>query len=187
MAHDSEDDFRIHLGRSRNRAGRADARFQPFLKQLEAAIRKAGGNPNRIGDPAGKTTGRFNARGRGAKLSFPRDGGCWQRGPAGRFRARRVVVKVRVVKLNPQRNHGRGRGPKLPGRASQAADAHLRYLERDGVTRDGDKGHAYSATEDEADGRAFVARGRGTGITSASSSPPRMLSNWGTSAASRAT
>src|SRR5262249_48909836 len=32
--------------------------------------------------------------------------------------------------------------------------------ERDGVTHDGDKGRAYSAFENEADGRAFIARGR---------------------------
>ena len=51
--------------------------------------------------------------------------------------------------------------PKVPGHASKAADAHLRYLERDGVTRDGEKGHACSAPEDEADSRAFLTRGRG--------------------------
>ncbi|MGV7212554.1 DUF3363 domain-containing protein [Bradyrhizobium sp. UFLA05-112] len=39
-------------------------------------------------------------------------------------------------------------------------DAHLRYLERDGVTRDGERGKAYSAFENEADGMAFVERGR---------------------------
>jgi type IV secretory pathway VirD2 relaxase len=43
---------------------------------------------------------------------------------------------------------------------SRAVDAHLRYLERDGVTRDGEKGKAYSAFENEADGKAFVERGR---------------------------
>jgi type IV secretory pathway VirD2 relaxase len=43
---------------------------------------------------------------------------------------------------------------------SRAVDGHLRYLERDGVTRDGERGKAYSAFEDEADGKAFVERGR---------------------------
>jgi type IV secretory pathway VirD2 relaxase len=43
---------------------------------------------------------------------------------------------------------------------SKAVDAHLRYLERDGVTKDGEKGRVYSAFEDEADGKAFVERGR---------------------------
>ena len=50
--------------------------------------------------------------------------------------------------------------PKVRGTASRAADAHLRYLERDGVTRDGEKGRAYSALENEADGHAFIERGR---------------------------
>ena len=48
----------------------------------------------------------------------------------------------------------------MRGVASRAADAHLRYLERDGVTREGEKGRAYSAIENEADGRAFIERGR---------------------------
>jgi type IV secretory pathway VirD2 relaxase len=37
--------------------------------------------------------------------------------------------------------------------------AHLRYLERDGVTRDGEKGQVYSAEPDAEDGRAFLERG----------------------------
>ena len=103
------------------------------------------------------------ARGRGAKVValFPRaDGnGGWQRDSAGRFRARRVVVKARVVRLNSQ---GRGaRAPKMRTTVSKAVGAHLRYLERDGVTRDGERGKAYSTFENEADGNAFVERGRG--------------------------
>ena len=39
-------------------------------------------------------------------------------------------------------------------------DAHLRYLERDGVTKDGEKGRVYSAGRDLEDGRAFLHRGR---------------------------
>jgi type IV secretory pathway VirD2 relaxase len=49
----------------------------------------------------------------------------------------------------------------MRGAMSRAVDAHLRYLERDGVTRDGDRGKVYSAFENEADGKAFVERGRG--------------------------
>jgi type IV secretory pathway VirD2 relaxase len=48
----------------------------------------------------------------------------------------------------------------MQGMAARAVDAHLRYLERDGVTQDGEKGRVYSADENEADGRAFIARGR---------------------------
>ncbi|MBB3770043.1 type IV secretory pathway VirD2 relaxase [Angulomicrobium tetraedrale] len=101
----------------------------------------------------------FNARGRGAKVmaSLPRDGGGWQSGSSGRFRSRRVVVKARVVRLA-----GKGksaRGPKMRGAVSVGAvGAHLRYLERDGVTRDGERGRAYSALGDEVDARAFMER-----------------------------
>jgi type IV secretory pathway VirD2 relaxase len=64
-----------------------------------------------------------------------------------RFRARRVIVKARVVKLK--------------GVESQAVAAHLRYLQREGVTLDGRRGHAYAASEDEADPKVFTERGRG--------------------------
>ncbi|SEE67933.1 Type IV secretory pathway, VirD2 components (relaxase) [Rhizobiales bacterium GAS191] len=166
MARDDRDDLRIKPGRVRDQGTRVKARSLPFVRQVENAVRKAGGNPDRIGGAAGSAgtrkgngSGRFNARGRGAKVvaAFPKDGGGWQRDSVGRFRLRRVVVKARVVKLNPQRGLS---GTKMRGMASKAVDAHLRYLERDGVTRDGEKGRAYSAHENEADGRAFLARGR---------------------------
>ena len=160
MAADDSDDFRIRVGRSRSRATGASGRVRTFVGQVNIAIRKAGGDPNRIGGLSGKGSGRFNARGRGAKIvgGFPRDGGGWSRDGSGtRFRSRRVVVKARVIKLNGQRG---ARLPKMRGTSTRAVDAHLRYLERDGVTRDGEKGRAYSAREDEADGRAFVARGK---------------------------
>ncbi len=67
-----------------------------------------------------------------------------------------MAVKARVVKLNPQRGAARGR--QFVG--AKAVDAHLRYLERDGVTKDGEKGHVYSAERDVEDGRAFLERGR---------------------------
>src|SRR3984893_10638166 len=170
MARDDSENFRIRPGRSRNGGARINLRTQPFLKQVQIAVRKAGGDPRRIGSGArsgggreGERTGRFNARGRGAKVvaSFPRsssDGG-WQRDSAGRFRARRVVVKARVVRLNPQGRNARP--PKMRSTVSRAVDAHLRYLERDGVTRDGEQGKAYSAFENQADGKAFVERRRG--------------------------
>ena len=130
----------------------------PFARRVATPIGSAG-DPAAAGGRKGEGSGRFNARGRGAKAvaSFPKDGGGWQRDSVGRFRSRRVVVKARVVKLNPQRG---SRGPKMRGTTSKAADAHLRYLERDGVTRDGEKGRAYSGIENEADGRAFIERGR---------------------------
>jgi hypothetical protein len=174
MAKDQREDFRVRPGRFRSSGTRINPRTQPFFKQVQIAVRKAGGDPRRIGAGArsggrreGGSTGRFNARGRGAKVvaSFPQDGGNggWRRDSAGRFRARRVVVKARVVRLNPQRRDAGG--PKLRATMSRSVDAHLRYLERDGVTRDGERGKAYSALENEVDGKAFVERGRGDPVS----------------------
>src|SRR5437870_2829799 len=144
MAHDDSENFRIRPGRSRNGGARINPRSQPFLEQVQIAVRKAGGDPQRVGSASGREggrTGRFNARGRGAKVvaSFPRSSrkGGWQRDSAGRFRARRVVIKARVVRLNPQRQGSRP--PKMRATVSRAADAQLRYLERDGVTPDGER------------------------------------------------
>ena len=66
------------------------------------------------------------------------------------------VHQAIVVKLNPQRGATRGR----QFVSGKAVDAHLRYVERDGVTRDGEKGQVYSADRDVADGPNFLDRGR---------------------------
>ena len=65
------------------------------------------------------------------------------RGPGERMR--RVVVKARIVRL------------KL---GNKGADAHLRYLQRDGTDRKGEKGRLYGAETDVADDREFLKRGR---------------------------
>jgi type IV secretory pathway VirD2 relaxase len=162
----NEDDFRIRLGKVRDRDGGqiterriGPARGRPtsFVGEVYRAIRRAGGNPNR--DPGtGKGGGRFNARGRGAATALSlKDRSAWSRDGSGvRTRARRVAVKARVVKLNPQRGAASGR--QFVG--AKAVDAHLRYLERDGVTKDGEKGQVYSAERDVEDGSAFLDRGR---------------------------
>ena len=128
-----------------------------FLGEVHQAIRRAGGNPDRLGR-TGKRNGRFNARGRGAAISRTlRDRSPWSRDVSGvRTRSRRVAVKARVVKLNPQRGGARGR----QFVSAKAVDTHLRYLERDGVTKDGEKGQVYSSERDVEDGRAFLDRGR---------------------------
>jgi type IV secretory pathway VirD2 relaxase len=164
MARD-EDDFGIRPGKVRDRGGAGTRarriggmRRRPasFLGEVQQAIRRAGGNPDRLGR-AGKG-GRFNARGRGAATALTlKDRSAWSRDASGaRTRARRVAVKARVVKLNPQRGAARGR----QFVSVKAVDAHLRYLERDGVTRDGEKGQVYSGECGMEDGRAFLDRGR---------------------------
>jgi type IV secretory pathway VirD2 relaxase len=100
-----------------------------------------------VAGPPAAPSGRFNARGRGAKIAavLPRGSG-WSvdRGTGLKVRPRRVAVKVRVVKL--------------AGKATAVA-RHVNYLERDGVTRDGGPTRFYSTFADEADARAFVERG----------------------------
>src|SRR5712664_3141091 len=160
----NEDDFRIRPGKVRDRGGGQEtarrigaARGRPtsFVGEVHRAIRRAGGNPNR--DPrTGKGDGRFNARGRGAATALTLKGrSAWSRDGSG-TRTRRVAVKARVVKLNPQRGAARGR----QFVSAKAVDAHLRHLEGDGVTKDGEKGQVYSAERDVEDGRAFLDRSR---------------------------
>jgi len=155
-----ETEFRIRPGKPRDhqpRPPRVRRKPQGFLAQVHQAVRREGGDPNKLAGK-GKASGRYNARGRGAKVAAELKGrNPWSRGPDGtRTRARRVTVKARIVKLNPQRGAARGRFFV----STKAVDAHLRYLERDGVTRDGERGQVYSAREDAADGRDFLDRGR---------------------------
>lgn len=164
MARD-DDDFRLRPGKIRDRgsariggrrAGGVRTRPSSFAGQIQQAIRRAGGDPSRL-NGTGKGSGRFNARGRGAGVAAGlKNRSPWSGDGGTRTRSRRVAVKARVVKLNPQRGAARGR----QFVSAKAVDAHLRYLQRDGVTRDGEKGQAYSASRDVEDGRAFVERGR---------------------------
>jgi type IV secretory pathway VirD2 relaxase len=61
--------------------------------------------------------------------------------------ARRVVIKSRYVVLKKA--------------GAKSVSTHLRYIERDGVTRDGKQGQAYGAETDAADLKAFEERGKG--------------------------
>src|ERR1700732_4664535 len=123
-----DDDVRIRLGRVRDR-GRA--RVKPFIAQALAAAERAGGFKRRsVRSLGGSTFGR----GRTATLA------------ASRFmtnRTRSVTVKARVVRHRGQRT-------KL--------GAHLEYLRRDGVTKDGAPGRMFDAEHEEADHRGFTDR-----------------------------
>lgn len=139
MARDWEEDrFRPKLGKPRARGGKAAKRF--LNRVLNAAARAGPGFSVRDGRIV---TGRMNGQfGRGAGVARSMQG----RGGASR-RARRVVIKTRIVKL--------------AGKGSGAARAHLKYIQRDGVTREGEPGRLYNAVSDEADGNAFNERGEG--------------------------
>ena len=66
-----ENDLRIRPGKVRDRAQSAPRVQRPargFLADVHRAIRRAGGDPNRLAGKR-KASGRFNARGRGAKVA----------------------------------------------------------------------------------------------------------------------
>src|ERR1700742_4292578 len=107
-------------------------RAKPFLAQALQAAQKAGGLP-RGGLRRGSTFGRRRA----ASLAASR---------LLNNRARGAIVKARVV-----------RRLRSPG----ALRAHIGYLKRDGVTRDGSQGRLFDAAGDDADGRAFAERCEG--------------------------
>lgn len=131
MARSDEDRFRVKPAAPKSRGG---SRSQRFVSQVLKQVSKAGAKPS------GKSLGRpANTFGRGRAAASM----AGQRlGP----NARRVVIKSRFVVLR---------------RASPNSVAvHLHYIERDGVTRDGQKGQAYCADIDAADLKAFQERGQ---------------------------
>jgi hypothetical protein len=94
---------------------------------LKAANLARGGKAvgSGIGRKPSQFTGSRIGRGAGAGAVLS------SRSGVARFRQRRVMVKARIVKFA-----GKGKG---------AAVAHLRYVQRDGVTRDGRAGELYCA------------------------------------------
>ena len=150
----SEDDLFDVKPRPGKPRGQARTRPRTFIAEVLRAVAEQGGDPRRVFRSGGrrKPTGRFNARGRGREAAATLEGhGGWESASGEpwtggmRYRARRVIVKARVVKLK--------------GVESQAIAAHLRYLQREGVTTDGQHGQAYSGEDDRADTRAFADRG----------------------------
>lgn len=107
-------------------------RTKPFLAQALQAAQKAGG----LSRGSGSRSSNFG-RGRAASLAASR---------MLQARGRGAMVKGRVV-----------RQIRSPG----ALRAHIGYLKRDGVTRDGSPGKLFDAAGDDADGRAFAERCEG--------------------------
>ena len=113
MKHD--DRFRPKLGRPRG------AKSEPrYLQGVLHAVARAGGTV--LAAPIRKRNFDGSRIGRGAGVG---------RVLADRhvaFRSRRVVIKARIVKI--------------AGSGLKAAQLHLRYVQRDGVTREGRAGRA---------------------------------------------
>ncbi|MER8703813.1 relaxase/mobilization nuclease RlxS [Mesorhizobium sp. M1273] len=129
-----DEEFKPSLGKIGSRGSKAGKRF---AGQIRAAINRAGGGSGRPGRFIGSRAGRGGAA---AAVLRARD-------RHAAFRQRRAVVKARIVKL--------------AGKGVDGARAHLRYLQRDGVTREGEPGELYSADSDRVDGKAFIDRADG--------------------------
>jgi hypothetical protein len=129
---DTDDEFRIRLGRIGNRRGR---KAISYVKRVGKIAQKAGiGTTHRTSSFTGSRIGRGYAQG---TVSASR------RSPG----QRRVVIKARIVRIKA-------------GNAG-AVRAHLRYVQRDGVTREGNPGELYDEGRDHVDGKAFAERGEG--------------------------
>jgi hypothetical protein len=126
-----DDDFQVRPGRIRS--SRAQ-RTKPFVAQALAAAQKAGGRIGRDGSITARRGSRFG-RGRVAAIRANR---------LLTSRSRGAVVKGRFLRHATQRG-------KLA--------AHLGYLRREGVTRDGEKARLFGPESDDADPKAFAERG----------------------------
>lgn len=113
---------------------RGDAFINKVLRQTNKAGAKLGKTVGKVGHRPGSRLGRGHIAARFAGASLTPN-------------ARRVTIKARLVNLAKA-------GPR-------STAAHLRYIEREGVDRQGGPGHAYGSTTDAADTVAFEERGRG--------------------------
>ena len=127
----SRDDDRFHV-----RPGAPKQRGDAFINKVVRQTNKAGA---KLGKAAGKVDQRPGSRlGRGHVAARFAGRGLGANG-------RRVTIKARLVNLAKA-------GPR-------STAAHLRYIEREGVDRQGGPGHAYAPTTDDADLKAFKERG----------------------------
>ncbi|MDH2380724.1 relaxase/mobilization nuclease RlxS [Bradyrhizobium sp. CER78] len=127
-----DDEVKPKLGRIGNRKARKPT---GYLRRVRQAAERAGPSVDRASNFSGGRIGRGYAQ--GAVL-------------AGRSRSegrRRVVIKARIVRIKAG--------------DTGAVRAHLRYVQRDGVTREGQPGELYDAGSDRADGKAFTERSAG--------------------------
>ncbi|HFF8538772.1 TPA: DUF3363 domain-containing protein [Raoultella ornithinolytica] len=122
--------FRVRPGAPNQRD---DAFINKVLRQTNKAGAKLGKTVGKVGHRPGSRLGRGHVAARFAGASFTPN-------------ARRVTIKARLVNLAKA-------GPR-------SAVTHLRYIEREGVDRQGGPGHAYGPTTDAADPAAFEERGR---------------------------
>lgn len=108
-------------------------RGQTFINRVLRQASKAGSRTRKGGGRPGARLGRGHVAGRFAGQSLAPN-------------ARRVTIKTRLVNLSKA--------------GARSTITHLRYIEREGVGRDGEQGRAYSTLSDDADLAEFEQRGR---------------------------
>ena len=119
--------------RFRPRPSAPKNRGQPFINSVIRQANKAGAKSRKGGNRPGARLGRGHVAARFAGQSLAPN-------------ARRVTIKTRLVNLSKA--------------GKRSTITHLRYIEREGVGRDGEPGRAYSALSDDADLAEFEQRGR---------------------------
>ena len=135
MTSRDDDRFRVRPGPPKARQSSDDQRFvSRVLREANKAGAKPSTKPLRVGARSAAKLGRGHVAAQTAGRNL---------GPG----ARRVVIKARYVVLKQT--------------GARSVETHLRYIEREGVDRDGGKGHAYGPTTDHADLAEFEERGRG--------------------------
>lgn len=127
-----DDDFTPKLGKKRGKDGKHALKYG---SRIVVAARLAGAK-------MGVNSRRFDGSriGRGASIGRLLS----SRDLLAGFRSRRAIVKASLVRL--------------AGKGGQAARAHMRYVQRDGVTREGEPGELYGPETDHADGKEFLER-----------------------------
>ena len=130
-----DNEFRVRPGRSRDSGAASGRRSQKLAAQVQRAANKAGhAGSRRAGLKRGSGSGKA-ARGRRTVAAMRRTPG-----------QRRVTVMARIA---------RHKGAHY--RAAPLAK-HIKYLERDGVSRDGRDASMFDAQTDRADRDAFAGR-----------------------------
>ena len=135
MADDNS--FEPRLGRIRSQGGK---RIRKYIGRVLAAANLARGGTFSFAGTKG-FSGSRTGRGAGVGRLLA------SRHRHTAFRQRRVIIKSRIVKL--------------AGKGAAGAAAHLRYLQRDGTTREGAPGALYGADADRVDAKEFRERGTG--------------------------
>lgn len=124
--------FTPRLGKPGDVGRAGGRRFKTQLKRAAARLSASGTRKTF----SGSHIGRGSAAGRA--VSF-------RRHPFAKFRMRRVIVKTHIARARK-------------GIGKAAFKAHLKYIQRDGVDRDGYGGELYGADPGRIDDRDFIAR-----------------------------